>query len=159
MLFILGEGDGDELEQAEHTRRDLQISYQKAAISLPTFDYTAQNRAVSDAEAKMLDADKAAADAYDLYMLMLKQYGGEDITNQLTNAETELLEAEKDLEDAREDFNERYNAALADVEYWQSEVERLSGLAETAEYAAEEGGETTPEPDYSDAACKCRVEA
>ncbi len=150
VLFILGEGDGDELEQAEQTLRELRVSYQKAAIALPTFDYTAQNRAVSDAEAKMLDADKAAADAYDLYMLMLKQYGGEDITNQLSKAEAELSEAEEKLDEAREDFNVRYNAALAEVEKWQAKVDELSGLTETAEYTTEEGGETTPGPDYSD---------
>ena len=33
VLFILGEGDGDELEQAEQALRELRVSYQKAALS------------------------------------------------------------------------------------------------------------------------------
>ena len=49
VLFILGEGDGDELEQAEQTLRELQTSYQKAAISMPTFNYNTQQRAIDKA--------------------------------------------------------------------------------------------------------------
>ena len=51
------------------------MSYQKAALSLPTFDYTTQNRAVSDAEKALNAADEKCVEAQKLYDDMFEKYG------------------------------------------------------------------------------------
>ena len=50
VLFVLGEGDATELEQARETLRNMQTSYQKSALSIPTFNYNSYNRAIENAK-------------------------------------------------------------------------------------------------------------
>ena len=52
VLFILGQGDSDELEAATDALRDLEISYRKSAINMPTFDYTVEERKIASAQEK-----------------------------------------------------------------------------------------------------------
>ena len=56
VLFVLGEGDETELEQAKERLRNLQTSYQKTALSSPIYDYSSYNRAIETAQ---LAYDKA----------------------------------------------------------------------------------------------------
>ena len=115
VLFILGEGDGDELEQAEKTLRELRVSYQKAALSLPTFDYTTQNRAVSDAEKALNAADEKCAEAQKLYDDMFEKYGNKDLAAQLADALTQLQNAEYTMYQAQDAYNDRYQKAYKAV--------------------------------------------
>ena len=50
VLFVLGEGDETELEQAKERLRNLQTSYQKTALSTPIYDYSSYNRAIETAQ-------------------------------------------------------------------------------------------------------------
>ena len=115
VLFILGEGDGDELEQAEQTLRELRVSYQKAALSLPTFDYTAQNRAVSDAEKALDAADEKCVEAQKLYDDMFEKYGNKELAAQLAEALTQLQNAEDTMYQAQDAYNDRYQKAYKAV--------------------------------------------
>lgn len=115
VLFILGEGDGDELEQAEQTLRELRVSYQKAALSLPTFDYTTQNRAVSDAEKALNAADEKCAEAQKLYDDMFEKYGNKELAAQLAEALSQLQKAEDTMYQAQDAYDKRYQKAYAAV--------------------------------------------
>ena len=115
VLFILGEGDGDELEQAEQTLRELRVSYQKAALSLPTFDYTTQNRAVSDAEKALDAADEKCTEAQKLYDDMFAKYGNKELAAQLAEALTQLQNAEDTMYQAQDAYNDRYQKAYKAV--------------------------------------------
>ena len=115
VLFILGEGDGDELEQAEQTLRELRVSYQKAALSLPTFDYTTQNRAVSDAEKALDAADEKCVEAQKLYDDMFEKYGNKELAAQLAEALTQLQNAEDTMYQAQDAYNDRYQKAYKAV--------------------------------------------
>lgn len=50
VLFVMGEGDSEELTKAEETLRQLRVSYQKQALSLPTIDYSTENHNIQKAE-------------------------------------------------------------------------------------------------------------
>ena len=50
VLFVLGEGDETELEQAKERLRNLQTSYEKTALSTPIYDYSSYNRAIESAQ-------------------------------------------------------------------------------------------------------------
>lgn len=115
VLFILGEGDGDELEQAEKTLRELRVSYQKAALSLPTFDYTTQNRAVSDAEKALNATDEKCAEAQKLYDDMFEKYGNKELAAQLAEALSQLQKAEDTMYQAQDAYDKRYQKAYAAV--------------------------------------------
>ncbi|MDD6089613.1 MAG: HlyD family efflux transporter periplasmic adaptor subunit [Candidatus Limivicinus sp.] len=115
ILFILGEGDVDELEQAENTLRELQVSYQKAAISLPTFDYTALNRAVSDAEKSLYDAGAKLDEAQILYDEMRLKYADTSLEEQLRQALEQLQSAQDTLYAAQDAYNQRYQKAFDEV--------------------------------------------
>ena len=115
VLFILGEGDGDELEQAEQALRELRVSYQKAALSLPTFDYTTQNRAVSDAEKALDAADEKCAEAQKLYDDMFEKYGNKELAAQLAEALSQLQKAEDTMYQAQDAYDKRYQKAYAAV--------------------------------------------
>lgn len=62
VLFVLGAGDSEELEAAQESLRQLQVSYQRSALQAPTFDYSADERKIQQAQDK-LDAAKAAEQA------------------------------------------------------------------------------------------------
>lgn len=55
VLFVLGEGDSEELEAAQDNLRALQLSYQRAAIGMQNYDYTREEEAV-EAASKELEA-------------------------------------------------------------------------------------------------------
>ena len=50
VLFVLGEGDETELEQAKEKLRSLQTSYQRTALSTPVADYSSYYRSIQNAE-------------------------------------------------------------------------------------------------------------
>ena len=133
VLFVLGESDGDELEQAENTLRELQTSYQKAALSLPTFDYTAQNRAVSDAEEALSDAEAKCTEAQQLYDDMFAKYGNKELAAQLAEALAQLQNAEDTMYQAQDAYDERYqkayDAVVAAQEAYDSDPSEANAAA------------------------------
>ena len=56
VLFVLGQGEASALEQAQENLRQLQISYQRSAINVPTVDYSLQERRIADQEAAVEEA-------------------------------------------------------------------------------------------------------
>lgn len=118
VLFILGEGDGDELEQAEQTLRDLQTSYQKAAIALPTFNYSTQQLAIDKAQAAYEEAKKntdelnkkvAALDSNPLVKAAKNRY--EDADKKVAALENDYNNKRQPLADAAEIALVNYNTA------------------------------------------------
>ena len=63
VLFVLGEGDETELEQAKERLRNLQTSYQKTALSMPIYDYSSYNRAIESAQNTLERAERELSEA------------------------------------------------------------------------------------------------
>ena len=63
VLFVLGQGEASALEQAQEDLRQLQISYQRSAINVPTVDYSLQERRIADQEAAVEEARRLQAEA------------------------------------------------------------------------------------------------
>ncbi len=90
VLFILGEGESSEIEQAQETLRALQTSYQRTAAGIPYVSYKAEEREIEQAKEALAEA-KAALDA-------VKQKSTREIpSEQLEAAQQELYEAKEKL--------------------------------------------------------------
>ena len=63
VLFVLGEGDETELEQAKERLRNLQTSYEKTALSTPIYDYSSYNRAIESAQNTLERAERELSEA------------------------------------------------------------------------------------------------
>ncbi len=63
VLVVFGEGDETELEQARATLRELQTSYQRAAVTIPIFNYSSYERNITNAQATLERATRARVDA------------------------------------------------------------------------------------------------
>lgn len=62
VLFVLGEGDSEELEAAQDTLRTLQSSYQRAAVSLTGSNYSVEEREIANTKKKLEAAEKTLND-------------------------------------------------------------------------------------------------
>ena len=142
VLFILGEGDGDELEQAEQTLRDLQTSYQKAAIAMPTFNYSTQQLAIDKAQAAYEEAKKntdelnkkvAALDSNPLVKAAKNRY--EDADKKVAALENDYNNKRQPLADAAEIALVNYNTAEENRAKAQNILDALvsQGVAEDAQ--------------------------
>lgn len=141
VLFILGEGDGDELEQAEQTLRELQTSYQKAALSLPTFNYSTQQLAIEKAQAAYEEAQKntaelekkvAALDSNPLVKAAKNRY--EDADKKVAALENDYNNKRQPLADAAEIALVNYNTAEEERANAQNKLDDLisQGITEDA---------------------------
>lgn len=137
VLFVLGEGDSEALEAAQDALRSLQVSYQKAALNMPTFDYSADER--------KLNAAKTAMDEAKAKMDSAMGPGGD-----VEAARAELAAAEETLAQAEEAFELRRQAAIERVNKAQAEVDRLSA-AQPASVTEAQQPEPTEEPEPSPA--------
>ena len=142
VLFILGEGDGDELEQAEQTLRDLQTSYQKAAIAMPTFNYSTQQLAIDKAQAAYEEAKKntdelnkkvAALDSNPLVKAAKNRY--EDADKKVAALENDYNNKRQPLADAAEIALVNYNTAEEERAEAQNILDALvsQGVTEDAQ--------------------------
>ncbi len=141
VLFILGEGDADDLDAAQEQLRQLQISYQRAAINSPTFNYTAAQRRI-DAAKKAYDEAQAAANAAKAEI----PQGDQD---EIDQAKAKWKQAEEQLEQQRASFEERRQKALERVTEAQKKVDELRAAAEANPSSAPESngaGENTQPP-------------
>lgn len=141
VLFVLGEGSSEELEAAQESLRQLQVSYQKAALSVPTLDYSSDERKLANAKTAM-DEAKAAMD---------EAQSNSNISPEDQKAierEKEQLEiAEKNLESAEAAFEAKLQAAVQRVETAQAELDRLLGLpGESGSDSSDTEAEPTPDP-------------
>ena len=155
VLFVLGEGESSELEQAQETLRSLQLSYQRAAIGVPTVSYAAEEREIQRAREDLADA-KAALDE-------IKERASRDIPSaQLEAAEQELYEAQEvlqaaadtladrtsDLESRKIDrdaiqslYNDKLNQAIDNRQFWQEMVADQQALVDALKKEKQEGSE------------------
>ena len=58
-MFVLGEGNSEELEQLQEQLRSLNVSYQRSSLTLPSFDYTLENKKIDAAKLELSKAEAA----------------------------------------------------------------------------------------------------
>lgn len=135
-LFVLGAGDSAELEAAKESLRDLQYSYQKAAVNMPTFNNTAEYRALETADRNLEAADKAYRDAETAYNVMKENLSDKETLDKLEDAEKAMKEAYNALISVQASYDEAYQKLNAKVVDWQNRVNELRDQTPI----------TTPEP-------------
>ena len=59
VLFVLGEGPSEELDAATEQLRQLQLSYQRTAVNMPSFDYSLDERNIAKAKETLANAQAA----------------------------------------------------------------------------------------------------
>ena len=138
ILFILGEGESSEIEQAQETLRTLQVSYQRAAIGVPAVSYKAEEHEIERAREELKEAREA--------LEAVKKKASREIPSaQLEEAEQELYEAklatqaakdevdtrELELEDKKIErdaikslYNDKINMAYDQVQEWEWRVDK-----------------------------------
>ena len=150
VLFVLGAGDSEELEAAKEALRDLQYSYQRAAIGMPNFDYTSLNRALSNAEQAKVDAKDAYEKARELYDMMKSTLENDpdtkDNMQKLTDAEAAMTAAYENLITIQKNYDEKYQSLTAEVSAWQQRVNELTVIPEPTPEATEPPVTPTEEP-------------
>ncbi len=139
VLFVLGAGDSDELEAARETLRDLQWSYKRAALGMPDFDYTAQNRVLANAEQAFYDAEDIYYDALDLYEKMYDQLKDKADLQGLDEAEAQMTAAYDSLIEIQRNYDATYQELSAYEAQCQQKVNELLNSAPEAA-APELGG-------------------
>lgn len=142
-LFVLGAGDSVELEAAKESLRDLQYSYQKAAVNMPNFNYTSQQRAVQEAETNEAAAKAAKENASNVYEAMKANLGIDTEKDQaeLEAAAEKMQEAYEKLLSVQASYDKRYLALSEIVTLWQNEVNN-----KLSSYQPEPSPEPTIEP-------------
>ena len=127
VLFVLGEGDETELEQAKERLRNLQTSYEKTALSTPIYDYSSYNRAIETAQ---LAYDKA----WDNYVEALDK--AESTDNPVTKAAYErYLDAKKYADDLEAQYEKEKDQKIAELE--QTITDLSAQIAQKEAEAAE----------------------
>ena len=149
VLFVLGAGDSQELEAAKDTLRDLQYSYQRAAVSIPDFDYTTQNRALQNAEIALDEAEDAWIEADKLYKTMKKTLEDDPATKdnlqKLSDAEFAMKAAYENLIAVEKNYDDKYLQLSSQVSAWQQRVNELTYISEPTATPTPET-EVTPTP-------------
>lgn len=131
-LFVLGAGDSAELEAAKETLRDLQYAYQKAAVNMPTFNNTAEYRAVQTAERNRDAAQKAYDDAEKAYKYIQKELEDDPNFQQskmdLEKAQNEFLAAQEKYMSIKASYEAKKIELASAVEEWQKKVNELTNI-------------------------------
>ena len=155
VLFVLGEGESSEIEQAQETLRTLQVSYQRAAIGVPAVSYKAEEHEIERAREELKEAREA--------LEAVKKKASREIPSaQLEEAEQELYEAklatqaakdevdtrELELEDKKIErdaiktmYNDKLNQAIDNRQWWQDMVADQQATVDALKKAKEEGSE------------------
>ncbi len=115
VLFILGSGESSEIDQAEEQLRQLQLNYQRTALSGTSYNYDADQRKVDAAQREYLDAVDRL----------------EKLQDPKNESSESLKELRKQLEQAtteRDGFQAAYDAKLTEASEALSaaESERLT---------------------------------
>ncbi|MGM9541540.1 MAG: HlyD family efflux transporter periplasmic adaptor subunit [Candidatus Limivicinus sp.] len=121
-LFVLGAGDSAELEAAKENLRDLQYAYQKSAINMPTFNNTAEYRAVQTAERNLDAAEKTYDDAKKTYDAMAESIKDKSDLQELEKARGDMQKAYDNLISVQRSYDDRYLDLSEKVVFWQEVV-------------------------------------
>ncbi len=161
VLFVLGEGDETELEQARETLRELQYAYQRTAVTAPTFNYSSYYRSIKSAEnehekalakfnkaldeANRVDMDPVTTAAKNRYEDARDR--AEEIENTYAaEAEAKKAQLQSEIDDlaaqlpaaqAQADADPSVAAALADCETAAAEYEAALNAAAAAQESME----------------------
>ncbi len=133
VLFVLGAGDSTELEAAQSTLRQLQTSYQKAAISATQTDYTLD-------EKKIERAEQAVDEAQEDYDNAVDRNSGNGIVSStaLAEAKQNMQEAKRALDDEKEAASKEELAlqAIVDEKFnaWQEIKKNSKAAAASADF-------------------------
>lgn len=136
VLFVLGEGDSAELEAAQDQLRELQRSYQTAALSIPSYDYTLEEREI----AKLQEAFDAAKADEEAALKTLEAVDGVS-EDEVTAARAKLTLAQDKLASAQEKYDKDIEDATKNVEACQQVLDDLIAQKEA------QGGEPASEPE------------
>ena len=133
VLFVLGEGPSEELDAATENLRQLQLSYQRTAVNLPSFDYSLDERNIEKAKETLASAQAAENSA----KAALEQNANVPEA-ELKAAQARLDSANQALTDARAELQTRYDAATILRDQAQA---RLQELLNNKPEEPEEGSE------------------
>ena len=147
VLFVFGEGSSEELEQAQEALRQLELSRQRASASVPSYDYSLDERKLEQLQEKLDEAREAEALAY-----LALENNSSVPANLLkeANAKVEAMEqrvndARTALTDAQNDFAARQAEAQTRVDEALAHLNELldNPPADEATVPTEEDGEKT----------------
>ncbi len=131
VLFILGDGDSAELEAANENLRKLQLSYDQTAVSMPSFDYTADRKNIDRAKQAERDAQAAMQQALDN---LAKSKEGADLAfyeSEIQEKTMALNKALADLESAKADVATDREEYYAWIKLLQQNIDRKGSLTVT----------------------------
>lgn len=124
VLFVLGEGPSEELDAATEQLRQLQLSYQRTAVNMPSFDYSLDERNIAKAKETLANAQAAENSA----KAALEQNANVP-EDELKAAQARLDSADDSLTQAKNDLQKRYNEA---VDSQKKAAENLQKLLNSA---------------------------
>ena len=121
VLFVLGQGEASELEQAQENLRQLELSYQRSALGGPTYNYAADERKVDAAWEAVIEAQEVRD--------QIAAASGKELPT------AELNQAKKELEEAtfnRDAYKSAYDSLIESSQQAlsQKEEERLTARVE-----------------------------
>lgn len=108
VLFVTGEGDSEELEQAMETLLSLEAGYQRTALSMAHPDYSLQERAIANAEElynKALAAEQAALDNSPVISETEKETAKNKINSAQATLDSLLAERQSTIDAAEAEMN------------------------------------------------------
>lgn len=155
VLFVLGEGDSDELEKAKEDLRQLELQRKRTAASLPSYDYSLDEYKIEQMQQKLDEAREAEALAY----LALENSSGvpssvlQEAAAKVDAMEQRVNEARAALTDAQTAFSDKQEEAQKRVDEALAKLNALLDNppeGEPAE-AAEDGEKTEYQKQLDDA--------
>ena len=148
VLFVLGEGPSEELDAATETLRQLQLSYQRTAVNMPSFDYSLDERNIERAKDKLKAAEADEKREFDA----LKNNPNFN-WNDLDAAKRNLDNAKQELSLDNENYNDALDAQANALKALQDYRNSLTGSADipdpTSSPVPDDGTETAPAPEDS----------
>ena len=151
VLFVLGEGPSEELDAATENLRQLQLSYQRTAVNMPSFDYSLDERNIEKAKETLSSAQAAENSA----KAALEQNANVPEA-ELKAAQARLDSANQALTDARAELQTRYDAATILRDQAQA---RLQELLNNKPEEPEEGSEEDSSYQQQLAAAQAELDA
>ena len=151
VLFVLGEGPSEELDAATENLRQLQLSYQRTAVNMPSFDYSLDERNIEKAKETLASAQAAENSA----KVALEQNANVPEA-ELKAAQARLDSANQALTDARAELQTRYDAAMILRDQAQA---RLQELLNNKPEEPEEGSEEDSSYQQQLAAAQAELDA
>ena len=166
VLFVLGEGESEELEQASESLRQLELSYKRAVAGMPVYNNAQLEKERKAAKQDLDVASKAFARAEsDLAEEMKKKEGSSSLDayyKEYEKLEKELNKAQAELEDAKQQQAEAKEKAREEAQkleleirvydYWESILKAKIGTEPEEEKTDDqtEGQLSDQEPGQSD---------